>query len=143
MHPYEVFGTELALLSRRWRTRLDERLRHTGLTQARWTTLLLLSRGGTLVTQRELAAQAGIEGPTLVRLLDALESQGLIERRPVDGDRRAKHVCLTAAGKAVLEDINRIVSEVRRETLAGVDAKDLATCLKVFRQARARLEAPA
>lgn len=140
MQVREAFATELSHLGRRWRTRLDERLKHTGLTQARWSTLLLLSRAGGRVTQRELAELAAIEGPTLVRLLDALESQGLVERLPVADDRRAKHVRLTPSAEALLKDINRIAADLRQEVLAGVKPRELETCLRVLRQIRQRLE---
>lgn len=136
----EAFATELSNLGRRWRNRLNERLKHTGLTQARWSTLLLLSRAGGRVTQRELAELAAIEGPTLVRLLDALESQGLVERLPVADDRRAKHIRLTPSAKSLLEDINRIAADLRQEVLEGVQPADLETCLRVMRQIRERLE---
>ncbi|HEX7061704.1 MAG TPA: MarR family transcriptional regulator [Woeseiaceae bacterium] len=139
--PREAFASELGRLSRRWRTVLDERLRHTGLTQARWSTLLLLSRADADITQRELALQAGIEGPTLVRLLDALERQGLIERVPAEGDRRAKHVRLAPGAHAVLAEISEIATALRREILADVAPEDLATCLRVFRRIGARLGA--
>ena len=71
MDPREAFALELGRVSRRWRTRLDERLKITGLTQARWSTLLHLARGERCMTQRELAERVGIEGPTMIRLLDA------------------------------------------------------------------------
>ncbi len=136
----EAFALELGRVSRRWRTRLDERLNVTGLTQARWRTLLHLSRGAPCMTQRELAEHAGIEGPTLVRLLDALEAQGLIERLPVEGDRRAKHIRLTAAARPLLEQIDRIAADLRREIFAGLGKEDLQTGLTVLRRIGDRLE---
>ncbi|MCO6389412.1 MarR family winged helix-turn-helix transcriptional regulator [Aliihoeflea sp. 40Bstr573] len=69
------FAMELGRVSRRWRTRLDERLRNTGLNQARWTVLLQLSNFGP-ASQRELAERVGVEGPTLARVLDRLADQG-------------------------------------------------------------------
>lgn len=138
--PREAFALELGRVSRRWRARLDERLRAIGLTQARWTTLLQLSRGGASLTQRELAERVGIEGPTLVRLLDALEAQGLIKRCAVQGDRRAKHVRLTEAAEPLLLEINRIAAELRRELLSDVRPDDLETCLRVLRSIGDRLE---
>lgn len=47
-----------------------------------------LSRNGPL-TQRDLASFLGVEGPTLVRLLDGLEAKDLIARRVCPDDRRA------------------------------------------------------
>ena len=56
---------------------LDERLKDLGVTQARWFTMVCLQRGGGGLTQRELAHLMTIENPTLVRLLDSLEEQGM------------------------------------------------------------------
>src|ERR687892_124796 len=138
----EAFALELGRVSRRWRTLLDERLKVTGLTQARWSTLLHLFRGGDCMTQRELALRVGIEGPTLVRLLDALEAQGLIDRLPVAGDRRAKHIRLTDAAQPLLREINRIAAELRREIFADLHKDDLEACLRVLRSIGDRLERP-
>jgi MarR family transcriptional regulator for hemolysin len=138
----EAFALELSRVSRRWRKRLDERLKVTGLTHARWSTLLHLARGGRCMTQRELAEHVGIEGPTLVRLLDALEAQGLIERLPVEGDRRAKHIRLTDAAEPLLAQINRIAADLRREIFADLKQDDLKTCLMAFRSIGDRLEGP-
>lgn len=50
---------------------LDERLKDLGVTQARWSTMVYLEKGGEGLTQRELASLMAIENPTLVRLLIA------------------------------------------------------------------------
>ena len=142
MDPQEAFALELGRVSRRWRTRLNDRLKVTGLTQARWSTLLHLARGSACMTQRELAERVAIEGPTLVRLHDALEAQGLIERLPVAGDRWANHIRLTATAQPLLKQINRIAADLRRESFADVAADDLNTCLTVLRGIGDRLERP-
>ncbi|MFC7692871.1 MarR family transcriptional regulator [Paeniroseomonas aquatica] len=69
--------------------------RRFGLTEARWLALLALARGGDGMTQKDLAQRLLIEGPTLVRTLDWLERQGLVERRESTQDRRAKTLHLT------------------------------------------------
>jgi MarR family transcriptional regulator for hemolysin len=133
------FALELGRVSRRWRARLDERLKHTGLTQARWIALLHLSRSGPLA-QCELAERIGIEGPTLVRVLDNLEEQGLIKRRPSSDDRRVKQLCLTDAAGPILTEITRICDDLRQELLADLPAKDIAVARKVMRAIADRLE---
>src|SRR3989338_5254352 len=80
------FAMQLAQLSRGWRAELDRRLAGLGLSQARWLVLLHLSRFEALPTKRELAQSVGVEGPTLARLLDRLEAQGLV-RRPASTPR--------------------------------------------------------
>lgn len=140
MDPREAFGFEVGRISRRWRARLDERLRGLDLSQARWMALLQLSRAEGVLTQRELAERLGIEGPTLVRQLDRLEQHGLIERCPVAADRRAKHVRLTETAGPILAEINRIAGELRREILGPIDVGDLANCVDVLRRIGDRLE---
>ncbi|OQM74605.1 MarR family winged helix-turn-helix transcriptional regulator [Manganibacter manganicus] len=135
----EGFAIELGRISRRWRTRLDERLRQIGLTQARWIALLQLSRTGP-VAQGELAERLGVEGPTLVRVLDNLEKQGLVERRPCDGDKRVKEIHLMDAARPVIEKIARISAELRAELLADIPGEDLRGALAVLREIGERLE---
>ena len=133
------FAMELGKVARRWRTRLDSRLRAMGLTQARWLALLELSRADGL-TQRDLAATLGVEGPTLVRLLDGLEAQGLIERQSCPDDRRAKRVRLTEAAAPVLREIRKIADATRRELLEGVATEDLSVARRVLAMIAGRLE---
>ena len=133
------FAVELGRVSRRWRVRLDERLKHTGLTQARWIVLLQLSQAGEL-SQRELAERVGVEGPTLVRVLDKLEDQGLVTRSACGGDRRVKHINLTTAAGPVLGEITRISRELRAELLADVPGEELGKALQVLKVIGDRLE---
>jgi len=133
------FALELGRVSRRWRTRLDERLKHTGLNQARWIVLLQLSMFGS-TSQRELAERIGVEGPTLVRVLDRLEDQGLVARRACGDDRRVKHVHLTDAARPVLDEITRISTELRRELLADIPSGDLDMAWRVLRAIGDQLE---
>src|SRR5512142_3293142 len=80
----------LALLTRRWRSLLDSEFQAAGLTDATWRPLLHLHILGDGVRQKDLAASVGIEGPSIVRLLDTLIMKGLIQRSEDVTDRRAK-----------------------------------------------------
>ena len=135
-----AFGQAANLMSRRWRARLDERLKDTGLSQARWLALFELSSSDGGLTQRDLADRLGIEAPTIVRQLDDLERRGLIARREAPNDRRAKHVSLTAAAEPVLDHITSIAAALRDELLSDISDADLATCLSVLGRVNRRLE---
>jgi len=128
----DQFPFAVARVTRRWRKLLDERLKDLGVTQARWSTMVYLQRGGEGLTQRELAHLMAIENPTLVRLLDSLEEQGLIERRPCKRDRRARRLYLTNAGERFMSDLNERGNVLRDEMLKGIEDKDLAAALRVF-----------
>ncbi|MBZ6076047.1 MarR family winged helix-turn-helix transcriptional regulator [Microvirga puerhi] len=126
-----AFIDELTKVSRKLRTAFDARVKANGLTMARARTLLrLLRKEG--VTQTELAIELEIEGPTLVRLLDNLETQGLIERQPVEGDRRAKQIALTDGGRIQAGLVSGLADDVRETVLTDVTEDDLQAAIRVF-----------
>ncbi|WP_263144321.1 MarR family transcriptional regulator [Pseudomonas sp. RIT-PI-AD] len=134
------FAMQLAQLSRGWRGELDRRLADLGLSQARWLVLLHLARFEELPTQRELAQSVGIEGPTLARLLDSLESQGLVSRQAVLEDRRAKKVMLCPQARPLIERIEALSNQLRAELFEGIDEEELRRCQQVHARILSNLE---
>jgi MarR family transcriptional regulator for hemolysin len=138
----EQFGFRIGLVARLWRGEIDRQLATFGLTESRWLTLLHLSRLPESVTQRELAEAVGVQGPTLVRTLDRLEAEGLIERRTEAADRRTKSVHLRAEAAPILERIEEAAAAVRAEIFSDISHTEVTTCLKVFDQIAGKLGGP-
>lgn len=134
------FGMQLAQITRGWRAELDRRLADLGLSQARWLVLLHLARFKEPPTQRELAQSVAVEGPTLARLLDSLETQGLVQRQAVLEDRRAKKIVLCDIARPLIEKIEAIATALRVELFEGIDEADLQICMRVHTQIQANLE---
>src|SRR6202163_1950903 len=130
----ENFAPELGRVHRKWRARLGDRLKETGLTQAAWHALLAIWRQTEPLTQRELAQDLGIEGPTLVRILDWLEVKGLIQRCPAERDRRANAMKPTDDARPLMAKIARIADDLRAELLNGIPVNDLAVATRVLKQ---------
>lgn len=136
----EDFSFLIGETARRWRQRLDERLRPMGLSQAKWRALLHLSLTNG-IGQRELSEKLSIEGPTLVRLLDRLSRDGYIERRDATEDRRCKQVHLTRKSHRIIRDIREAVIELRLELLSGLSENELKTGITLLRKIRDKLVA--
>lgn len=134
------FGQALFETARVWRMRLDRRLQPLGLSQAKWRTLLNIARAGEGVTQKVLAERMGVEGPTLVGLLDRLARDEWVERRASEEDRRVRHVYLTPRAREALREIEAVAAELRGELFLGLDERDLLQCLRVLRHIRDRAE---
>ncbi|RMQ96580.1 Transcriptional regulator, MarR family [Pseudomonas savastanoi pv. glycinea] len=134
------FGMQLGHLTRGWRAELDRRLADLGLSQARWLVLLHLARFAEPPTKRELAQSVGVEGPTLARLLDSLEKQGLVQRQAVVEDRRAKKILLSDTALPLIEKIETIANVLRIELFEGVSEEDLRVSMRVHSQILANLE---
>ena len=82
--------------------------------------------------QKDLAAALTLDGSSVVRLLDALEASGLIERREEGADRRAKIIVLTARGWSIIEQVEAASREVRNATLAGLSDDELGSATRVL-----------
>jgi MarR family transcriptional regulator for hemolysin len=136
----ETFGPVLHGAARAWRLKLDQRLKPMGLSQAKWRTLLHLSRAEDALTQSEIAARLGIEEPTLVNLLHRLEKSGWVVRRDAEHDRRCKTVHLGRRAARVIKGINATALRLRRELIDGISERDLKTCIRVLTQVRAKAE---
>jgi len=77
---------------------------------------------------RELAASSLLTQPSLSRLVDRLEADGLVRRGPVEGDRRGKAVHLTEEGARRQREIGRRHARSIDALVGGaLDADDLAT----------------
>lgn len=138
-NPRELLGLAIGDCARIWRNKVNERLRPLGLSQATWLALWHLSRFPDGLVQSELAELLGIEGPTLVRLLDRLESEGLVERRNVPHDRRFKQVHLTGQAKPVLAQVKSIIAQLRADVMASIPDEDLEQGLQLLSVIRDRL----
>ena len=111
---------------------MDDAFKPLGITDATWRTLFYLEQIGSGVSQRQLAEVMGIEGPSLVRLLDNLEAKGLIQRQPSEVDRRSKCVVLTAAARDLLVELHKVAARVRNTILADIDEVEIEGCVRVL-----------
>lgn len=132
--PFAVtdFGFGLTLAARRWRRTIDEALARYDLSDASWRPLLHLDRLGEGARQQDLAHALGIEGPSLVRLLDRLAAAELIERREDPTDRRAKTLHFTARGRDETARLKQVVAEVCAEMLEGAPAEEIAAATRLL-----------
>ena len=128
-----AFTGELAAVNRKLRALVDERARDMGLTLSRARLLMELAREDGPI-QSDLAGLLDIEQPTLVRLLDGLERNGMIERRAVEGDRRARRVFLTETARGQAQDILNFLTELRAGILQGIAPAELEAALDVLRR---------
>lgn len=134
-------ASAMVLASHRFKMRFAERFRDQGQTLSRRNILFMLANTPNGLIQSELADRLGVQAPTMVKLLDGLEKQGLISRRAVPGDRRAKLVVIEKAGAAVLADIDGEADAMRNEMFKGVSDADLATVQSVLDIVVRRLDA--
>jgi DNA-binding MarR family transcriptional regulator len=100
-----------------------------GMSFSRTRALRRLARGS--LTMRELAAVMGIDPPNATVLVDDLEAQGLVRRRPHPTDRRAKVVEPTRKGRAAARRADEILG-TPPPALSAVGAEDLDALRRIL-----------
>jgi MarR family transcriptional regulator for hemolysin len=138
MRPDQRFGQLLKRVHQLWHQVINERLRPRGVSHSQWRVVLEVSRSGAPLTQSALAAELGVESPTMVRLLDRLEDKGWIERTPCPTDRRARYVELTPRARRLASEIEVVVGEVRRALLRDLQPDELANCISALSRVESR-----
>lgn len=136
----EQFFTLFHEITGALRTQLNQRLKPLGLTQAKWRTLLCLSLAEKPLKQTEIAMRTGIEGATLVGLLDRLAASGWVVRENTSNDRRSKIVNLSPKAQKKLASIRQIINELRDETLSIFSQQELKMCIKLLLRIKSHLK---
>ena len=113
------FGFLLKDVSRLYVLRFEQRARAISLTLAQCKALAYLEKNEG-VSQARLAEMIDVEPMTMVRMLDRMEAESVIERRPDPADRRARRLYLTPKSRPLLETIWRLAELTRAEMFAGV-----------------------
>lgn len=126
------FGIHLFRAAHLWRREANKVLAESGFSSSVISPLMLLNELGDGMRQRELAEEMGVEGPSLVRLLDSLEAAKLVERREAPDDRRAKTLHLTDQGRDLLARVNAALNAVRRRLLQGASGPEIAGAVRVM-----------
>lgn len=128
--PHDTPERHLALLlndvARLLRTRFDRYARASaGITRAQFAALAILARKEGL-NQVALADELEITPITVARLIDRLEAEGWVERRPDPDDRRAHRLYLRRTGRDVLERLRPLAQRFLEQTFAGLapEARD-------------------
>lgn len=107
---------------------LMESLAPLGLNLRNYTVLIAAERAaieGAPQTQLALAQSGRLDKSTMVVAVDALEEEGLVERRSDPKDRRARIVVPTDAGRELLARAEGVVLGVEDEVLADLSAEEL------------------
>lgn len=128
----ERFSGALHNTSRAWRQALDRRLKYLGVSQASWMTIAMAAKAASPLSQSELADRLGVEGATMVAMVDRLVKAGLVVREPSTTDRRIKRVVLTEAGKLLYGKVLAEAAAFRKELLVDFDPKKLLVATELL-----------
>jgi len=122
----------LPLAGRHWRKIGRAAAARHGISEPASAPLLWIERLGGNVRQNLLADAIGIDGASLVRLLDELQTTGMVTRVPDPKDRRANVVNLTPAGRHLVGEVEETLNKLRLRVFAKLPREDIEAALRVY-----------
>jgi DNA-binding MarR family transcriptional regulator len=134
------FGYLLNDITLLFRKHFDRRAVKFGLTRAQWrATKMLYHREG--LRQTELAEFLEMEPIAVGRVIDRLQAAGFVERRPDPKDRRAWRLYTTPQASGVIDDMEHIARELRRECTGGISYEEMTQAMNVLTRLKENLQA--
>ncbi|WP_370465553.1 MarR family winged helix-turn-helix transcriptional regulator [Nissabacter sp. SGAir0207] len=130
--PEQNFIRALHFTSRALRQAIDRRLKAQGLNQASWVAVSTIAMSEPPLCQGELAARLGLEGASVVSMIDKLARQGLVRRQVTPEDRRKRLVVATEAGFALYEQAKGEADALHKSLMSKLDPAELAAAVRVL-----------
>jgi DNA-binding MarR family transcriptional regulator len=100
---------------------VNARVQHTGLSLARLRVLFQLTERST-IRMGELSACVDVAPRTMTSTVEAMERDGLVQRRPDPHDRRATIVSITEAGRRSFDEGRRQQAMAIADVFEALDA---------------------
>ena len=132
------FGLKIAIVSREFGKRMDQRAADLGLTAVQLRVLGSVSRleaaGETEIHQNDLERIEHVTHPAMTRLLQRLESKGFVRCVPSAVDRRYKKITCTDRSAGIHNVILSQDREVLQELCQGLTAEQISALEELLDQ---------
>lgn len=102
----------------------EKRLNYYNITRTQWIALYYISINK-MITQKQLADKMSLKEPTVVRLLDKMETIGWVIRVNSENDKRIKLLSLTDKGKKIEADMLYVAEKFRNDVISNITSEEL------------------
>jgi DNA-binding MarR family transcriptional regulator len=132
------FGFLIKDIGRLYTKLFEYQADHLSITLAEAKVLTCLSRNANL-NQVQLAELSGVEPMSLVRILDRMEADNWIERRPHPTDRRARQLHLKDKAQSALDQIWKLSGQIRAQALAEFSSDERNALVELLERVHAKM----
>lgn len=132
-------GFTVNITAKAFQKALDLELRkNVGVTLSQWRVIsMLVFQPG--LTQKEIADKVGIEGATLVPVIDKMEKEGLLKRKPDSKDRRVNRIYLSTKANSLWNSMIECALRIRKISTKDIAEDQIKTTLDTLRKISANL----
>jgi DNA-binding MarR family transcriptional regulator len=88
----------------------------------------------------ELGRRSGLEPSTMTGLLDRMERDGIVARRPDPSDRRLQRIYLTAAGRTFRASVLEVLNATLAKATKGLSPNDVSSTRDFLRRVLTNLK---
>lgn len=127
------------LIEQRVRARLREQFETT---LPRFDLMAQLERVPEGLKMNELSRRLMVTGGNVTGITDQLEAEGMVQRVPVEGDRRALLIRLTPAGRKAFADMAHEHERWIADALGGMSPREVETLYKLLGKVKHHLNQP-
>lgn len=127
------------LIEQRVRTRLREQFETT---LPRFDLMAQLERVPEGLKMNELSRRLMVTGGNVTGITDQLEAEGMVQRVPVEGDRRALLIRLTAAGRKAFAEMAHEHESWIADALGGLSPREVDALYKLLGKVKLHLNQP-
>lgn len=94
-----------------------------GFTSSQWKVIIALNQFEGL-NQKELADKIYVDTSTLVPIIDKMEKNGLLERKPDPKDRRHNRLFLTKKSESTVDSIVEVIIQLKKLFYKGISKEE-------------------
>jgi MarR family transcriptional regulator for hemolysin len=137
--PVESLGFHCNLTLKAFLGAWEGKLEGTGVSPVQLVALAQLFASGPL-TQTDLVQRLSITAASGVRLIDRMERDGWVERRPDPNDGRVKFVVPRKQATDMWKRLSDSGRQVLRQAYAGISPEEIETVKRILAKVRSNLE---
>jgi MarR family transcriptional regulator for hemolysin len=119
----------------------DQELRKKiGITFGQWKIIVILANNNDGLSQKEIANKLGLDGPTIIPIIDKLEKDEFVKRIVDMNDRRNNQVFLTEKTTGLLDSIINCVLKIKEISMMGISKQDISITKQTLEKMRCSIQ---
>ena len=131
----ESIGAQMAIALQLMKKKNHQAIANAGLkiTMEQLAILEVLNFHGDM-NMTELSHVVWKQNANVTRIVDKLERQQLLERKPLEGDRRAYLLCITENGKQLFKKLIPVVAEAYNDAVSCITKEEEAFTISILKK---------
>ncbi|TCP29982.1 DNA-binding MarR family transcriptional regulator [Scopulibacillus darangshiensis] len=135
----DLVGITMLKSSKRLTRLITMHLKPYNITSEQWIVLKRVSEADH-ISQKELSQRSDKDQATLTKILDLLEKNGYVSRKPNPDDRRSFLICISDSGKSLKEELFPFIEHLYSQIISDIPEEQMAVYQEVLQKIQCNIE---